>query len=101
MGITEDRNDPDLGIIEESGMQKVYLVLNKEERAKGFVRPYRTSYSHETCGVVTSMNCSISETYARNPYFYGGTYCAMCRAHFPVGVNGEFLWDGTDIKVGT
>lgn len=84
-----------------TGMQKDYVVLSKEEREKGFVRPVRHSYKHLTCGVVTKMGNSIAETYARNPLFYSGTFCVECRAHFPVGENGEFVWDGTDEKVGT
>ena len=46
------------------------------------------------------MGQALAETYARNPYFYSGTFCCRCRAHFPVGEDGEFVWeDGT--KVGT
>jgi hypothetical protein len=101
MGTTSDRNDPGLREIDETGMQKTYLVLTDEERAKGFVRPLRFSYRHETCGMVTRMGQAIAETYARQPDFYGGTYCVGCRAHFPVGENGEFVWDGTAEKVGT
>ncbi|HYE72704.1 MAG TPA: hypothetical protein VEF04_05210, partial [Blastocatellia bacterium] len=29
-----------------TGQQNDYIVLSAEERAKGFVRPYRTSYKH-------------------------------------------------------
>lgn len=47
------------------------------------------------------MTLTIAETYARDPWFYGGTFCAGCRAHFPVGPAGEFVWAGTDEKVGT
>lgn len=53
------------------------------------------------CGTVTTMGMAIAETYARNPYFYGGTFCCGCGAHFPVGLDGEFVWDGTTEKVGT
>lgn len=105
MGTTEDRNDPDLRKIEESGMQRKYLVLSAEERAKGFVEPVRSSYQHLTCGAITTMGTAIAETYARTPEFYGGTYCATCRNHFPVGETGEFVWvengSPTDQKVGT
>lgn len=101
MSTTDDRNDPRLRQIGPDGMQDAYLVLSQEERAKGFVRPLRNSYRHLTCGGVTAMGPEIAETYARDPGFYGGTYCATCRDHFPVGANGEFVWDGTDIKVGT
>lgn len=99
--ITTDRQDPALNKIEPSGMQEKYLVLSDEERARGFVRPVHTTYIHTKCGVATKMGLEIAETYARNPKFYGATYCCGCGAHFPVGENGEFLWDGTNEKVGT
>jgi hypothetical protein len=52
------------------------------------------------CGARTTMGQAIAETYARDPQFYGGTYCAICGTHFPVGEQGEFVWeDGT--RVGT
>jgi hypothetical protein len=82
------------------GMQKNYLVLSEDERAKGFVRPLRATYRHEKCGTETTMGGSIAETYAREPTYYGGTFCVHCKGHFPVGVDGEFVWlDGS--KVGT
>lgn len=83
------------------GMQNDYVVLAEEERAKGFVRPVRRSYKHLTCGVVTTMGQTLAETYARDPNFYSGTFCCGCSAHFPVGANGQFVWDGTNEKVGT
>ena len=49
------------------------------------------------CGALTTMNEKIAETYARDPKFYGSTYCVGCRTHLPVS---EFVWDGTGIKVG-
>lgn len=84
-----------------TGLQKGYVVLADEERARGFVRPVRDSYRHLTCGGVTTMGRTLAETYARDPFFYSGTFCATCRAHFPVGPKGEFVWDGTEQKVGT
>lgn len=150
MGITTDRNDPGLKNIEPSGMQEKYLVLSDEERAKGFVRPVRTSYKHvgcrpggkmreltaeererykdfgyamyeeygpekdpvvgkfwtekelrSGCGAITTMGQALAETYARNPAFYGGTFCRQCGEHFPVGTNGEFVWTDDGSKVGT
>jgi hypothetical protein len=94
MGLTDDPNDPDLRKVESDGMQKKYLVLSEEERAKGFVRPVCRSYVHETCGTATTMGQALAETYARDPHFYGGTFCAgpACRTHFPVGEHGEFVW---------
>lgn len=106
MGITDDPNDPRLthGVDAEDsqpGMAEVYLVLSDEERSAGFVRPLRMSYVHLKCGVKTTMSRAIAETYARQPTFYGSTYCVQCRNHPPVGADGEFVWADTDIKVGT
>ena len=150
-GVTNDPRDPRLKNVDpKTGLQEAYIVLSDEERAKGFVRPYRDSYRHvgarprfelrdltaeeherydsfgyvkyegyptsdrdsitgrfwtaaqlkSGCGVVTTMGRKIAETYARDPAFYGATYCAGCKTHLPVGPNGEFEWlDGT--KVGT
>lgn len=53
------------------------------------------------CGAVTTMGRSIAETYATNPGYYGRTFCAACGDYFPVGRQGEFVWDGTDERVGT
>ena len=89
MGVTSDRNDPKLNYIDGDGMQETYLVLSEEERAKGFVRPVRQTYQHLACSSQTTMGLAISETYARDPKFYGGTYCTGCRNHFPVT---EFVW---------
>lgn len=84
-----------------TGQQKAYVVLSAEERAKGFVRPVRDAYVHEKCGSTTTMGRALAETYARDPSFYSGTFCCACRAHFPVGADGEFVWRGTSEKVGT
>ena len=101
MGTTDDRFDPDIQVTDESGMQKKYLVLSEAERTAGYIRPLRRSYVHTKCGTVTTMSLPIAQTYARDPWFYGGTYCVGCKGHLPVGENGEFVWDGTDEKVGT
>lgn len=85
----------------KTGMQKAYVVLSEEERAKGFVRPVRDMYVHQRCGNATTMGKALAETYARDPNFYSATYCTTCRGHFPVGEDGQFVWYGTDIKVGT
>ena len=83
------------------GQHKDHWVLPAEERAKGFVRPVRLSYQHLKCGGVTSMPQAIAETYAREPTYYGRTFCCGCGDYFPVGADGEFVWDGTNEKVGT
>ena len=83
------------------GQHADHWVLSEEERAKGFVRPVRTSYRHEACGAITSMPRAIGETYARQPTFYGSTFCATCRRYLPVGERGEFVWLDDGTKVGT
>ncbi len=82
----------------KTGQQKGYVVLSEEERAMGWVRPYRDRYTHTPCGSVTTMGRAISETYARNPKFYSGTFCVGCKAHFPLQ---EFTWYGTTDIVGS
>lgn len=103
--VTDDPNDPRLsrGIDDEPQAQnEVYLVLSEEERAKGFVRPLRTAYVHvrgeRACHSVTTMGLALSETYARDPKFYGATYCVRCSMHLPVA---DFDWDGTTDAVGS
>lgn len=91
--------------IKPNGQQKGYVVLAEEERAKGFVRPFRDAYRRLKCGAITVMGRIIAETYATQPDFYYGTFCTTCKAHFPVGEDGEFTWyemDGSEgPKVGT
>lgn len=132
--------------LKPNGQQLAYVVLTPEERAKGFVRPYRDSYVHRGarpkhplrdltdeekaryeqfdyakyeaypegdtvlgrfwtaaqlasgCGTLTKMSRDISETYARDPKFYGGTFCVGCGKHLPLE---EFVWAGTDEIVGS
>lgn len=123
MSLTTDPSDPRLGHgsdREPIDQHDVYLVLSEKERAKGFVRPVRRGYVHRYmldgsalptvltsldgvggCGALTTMGVALAETYARDPRFYGSTYCVGCRMHRPVGESGEFYWDGTSVKVGT
>lgn len=148
MSTTEDRADPRLTHgtdTEPVEMNEVYLVLPAAERAKGYVRPYRTSYTHagirpthptrdltpeeseshggryvayekypdgesvvgrfwtadqlaSGCGTSTIMGEALCETYARDPKFYGATYCVGCRMHRPVE---EFTWDADGQRVGS
>lgn len=146
--------EPDTTLL-PNGQQRGYVVLNAEERAKGFVRPVRRSYVHVGrkicgkrlesskdhpgivdwlcaglpghegecpgyrgftqseldryeatgflggCGTSTSMGRELAETYARSPDFYSGTFCSQCSNHFPVGEHGQFIWEGTEERVGT
>jgi hypothetical protein len=102
MSLTTDRNDDGLKKIRPDGQQEKYLVLSEEERARGFVRPYRDAYRHLKCGHITTMGRELSETYARDPSFYGGTFCCHCKGHFPL-IDGAgkraFIWyemDGSE-----
>lgn len=81
-----------------TGMHKDYYVLPESERKKGFIRPLRRSYKHEKCGGVTTMGLALCETYARDPKYYGSTFCATCSSHFPVG---EFKWKEDGQVVGS
>lgn len=102
MALTNDPQEArDSGIDPETGMQRKYVVLSEDERAKGFVRPVRKQYRHTLCGTVTWISQAIAETYAANPHYYTGTFCAGCKSHFPIGPNADFVWEGTDEKVGT
>jgi hypothetical protein len=122
------------GQTNDTGQHEGYIVLCEEERAKGFVRPYRNAYRHvgpricgmhvgpdgatvcymdpkhegacgvatgrrpSACGVVTTMGRSLSETYARDPSFYGATFCCNCNAHYPVA---QFVWTADGQQVGS
>jgi hypothetical protein len=103
MGLTDDPSDPRLQRgVGGDGMNEAYLVLSEEERAKGLVRPLRRAYIHRrgvsACGVLTTMSLPLCETYARDPKFYGATYCCGCRTHLPVA---EFDWDEDNQVVGS
>lgn len=50
------------------------------------------------CGTATTMGQALAETYARNPSFYGATFCCGCNRH--IGVH-EFFWEGTKETVGS
>lgn len=114
--LTTDHTDSRLGHgadTEPRPQNDVYLVLSEEERAKGFVRPYRDRYVHVCCPrfpsdkfseekalqlAVTTMGRALSETYSRDPHFYGSTYCVHCEMHRPVA---EFVWTLDGEQVGS
>jgi hypothetical protein len=50
------------------------------------------------CGTVTTAPQKIAETWAAKPDFYGTTFCCGCGAYLPVE---EFVWDGSDARLGT
>ena len=87
-----------------TGQHEAYWVLSEAERAKGFVRPVRTKYRHLSCGGVTSMGLALSETYARDPKYYGATMCVHCNKHFAL-LDGDgkptFVWEPDGDPVGS
>lgn len=142
MPTTDDPNHPGIGKDRGDGQHEAYIVLSAEERAKGYVAPLRTTYTHHGirpsgptreltereeaahighgyvlfeeypesespkvgrywtrhqldsgCGKPTIIVPAIAETYARDPSFYGSTFCCHCKEHLPLE---EFEWsDGT------
>lgn len=92
---------PDHRELGPNGQQKSYVVLSDAERAKGFVRPVRRTYVHTKCGNSTTMGQGIAETYARDPKFYGGTFCVQCGNHYPLVIEDvpQFTWldDGSAV----
>lgn len=88
-----DAPAPDMTLTED-GTHKDYWVLSEEEREKGFIRPYRESYIHNSCGSITRMGIAIAETYATDNTFYTHTFCCCCAGHFPVS---EFTWETGDV----
>jgi len=146
--VEKQKGEPfDNGLQRRDGQYERYAVLPEEERAKGFVRPYRASYRHvgekpvyplrdltaeekaehaafgyykyeayppseapkvgrfwtktqldSGCGTVTTMGYALAATYARDPTYYGATFCCGCGRHRPVA---EFVWEGTLDVVGS
>jgi hypothetical protein len=92
----------------ETGLTDCYDFCTKRKGHAGECGDWRTMtdraagvYRVPCCGTATTMGQTLAETYARDPYFYSGTFCCGCGTHFPVGPEGEFVWDGTSAKVGT
>lgn len=64
-----------------------------------FVQPLRHSYKHLKCGGVTTMGDGIARTYAAQPDFYTGTFCATCHAYFDFkNEDGHFVWIDEETK---
>jgi hypothetical protein len=72
------------------------------EDASGLTGRYWTQAQlNSGCGTVTRMGQALAETYARDPKYYGSTFCCHCQKHFRVGEDGEFIWDdGSNQRVG-
>lgn len=83
----------DYGSKRPDGQYERHPEIPQEER-RDLKRPVRRSYKHLKCGGVTTMPQGIAETYAKNPTFYGSTFCATCGDYFRVGDQGLFVWVG-------
>lgn len=72
-----------------------YVKFEEYENNGSVVGRYWTEAQLKSgCNSVTTISNPIAETYARNPKFYGSTFCCHCKKHFRLE---EFVWveDGT------
>lgn len=59
-----------------------------------FEQEPRDTYIHEECGGSTTMKGELPESVARDPSYYGKTFCKTCEEYVPVE---EVHWeDGED-----
>lgn len=83
--------DFDYGERKEDGQFENYPTTDEGD----FVQSVRDTYVHEECGTSTTMLGDLPESIARNPTYYGKTFCTTCGKHVPVE---EVHWeeDGED-----
>jgi hypothetical protein len=88
---------------EEKERYKAHDYVKFEEYSEGSVtgRFWTSKQLRSGCGKTTTMGLAIAETYAKAPEYYGATFCCTCGEYFRVGADGEFVWEGTDERVGT
>lgn len=77
-----------------------YVKFEKYPEESGKLGRYWTQKQLDSkgCGVETVMGNALSETWARDIYFYGATYCVGCQKHLPVD---EFVWSADGDVVGS
>jgi hypothetical protein len=80
---------------------EMYPEGSPERARKATGRFWTQAELNSGCGAVTTMGQALAETYARDPSFYGGTFCCRCGTHLPVGEHGEFVWEPDGSRVGT
>jgi hypothetical protein len=71
------------------------------EAAKGYVRPHRDAVVHVIAGKrcpVTILPADHADFHARQPGVIDKVRCSACRRDFPAS---EFVWHGTDERIGT
>lgn len=76
---------------DENGNCLSGAYMTKDEYNQAINGTYRES---KGCGVETKMGLELCETYARDPKFYGLTYCVGCGTHLPVS---EFRWTDGEV----
>lgn len=90
---------------EESERYKAHGYVAYEEYPPGesslVGRFWTAAQLNGGCGTVTTMGAALAETYARDPQFYGATFCCGCGKHLPVGEHGEFVWEPDGTRVGS
>lgn len=84
-----DLDDEERARFPDSGYVKFEAYPESESPVSGRYWTQERLDRAQGCGTVTTMSQAIAETYARDPKFYGATFCVGCRAHFPVA---EFRW---------
>jgi len=100
MSLTTDPNDPRLKEAQKNvtGQHDIYLVLSDEERAKGFVRPYRDSYIHQgrkvETGEIIPLEIAVADMsdYCKTNYTKENGYAAFLK--YPADrspLTGKFL----------
>ena len=86
---------------ESEGFTGANYALYEEygpERHPAMGRYWTKAQLESGCGSVTTMGQALAETYARDPRFYHSTFCCTCQMHRPVE---EFVWEGTEERVGS
>lgn len=82
-------DDFDYGERRDDGQYENHPTVEDGE----FVQPVRRAYVHaDGCGAQTRMGDKLAESVARDPEYYGATFCASCGDYFPVE---EFEWAAT------
>lgn len=78
---------------------EAYPADSEESNGGSSTGRYWTSQQlNSGCSTVTTMGRALSETYARDPKFYGATFCVKCNKHLPVA---EFVWTADGQRVGS
>lgn len=85
-----------LGYADEFACFEEYPVGGPEDLGQG--RYWTKEELTSGCDGITKMGRSLSETYARDPKFYGATFCVHCNRHLPVG---QFTWTLDNERVGS